>query len=140
MSLPGLTVPMGLININDNFLEYNVDTDLPPTPWIVHGDADLWVGKQSMYYAKCKMEKTYKTSDEPDVIKTVVIEMVIHYDSLLPYNMIAKTFQDVIANIMGSCNRLVGNIRVYRKGTKYKCPKTFTLVKSTDLFNMYQSI
>lgn len=120
-----------------NYLEYIIDTDIPSKAPIAHGNADLWVGKQNLYYAIVKITRQFKRKNDPYVWHLEEYELLIHCDRLLPYNEISITFQQIITEFLGPANRLFGNIKIYKKSHKYKTKDNFELIKETPLMNIW---
>jgi hypothetical protein len=66
--------------------------------------------------------------------------MVIHFDVLLPYDKLAVTVQQFIQEILGPANRIFGNVKVYRKTTKYVPKEGWYIIKETPGMNIHQKL
>lgn len=124
----------------DHCLEYIIDTSKPSQAPKCKGDADLWVNMQNMYYAEVNITKEFIKQSDPKNIHVEVYDMDIHCDLLLPYDRIAVTFQQALAEVLGPANKLVGTIKVYRKTKKYLPKEGWTIVKETPMLNIHQKL
>ncbi len=131
---------MGKLTSREHFLEYVIDTKEPPVAPKCHGDADLWVNMQNRYYAEVIITKEYIKKSEPGMIQIEEYDMTIHCDVLLPYDRIAVTFQQVLAEVLGLANRIHGTIKVYRKVDRYRPRADWYIVKETPMMNIHQKL
>lgn len=139
--MPGMLAPnQNPYVATEHYLEYIIDTAEPSRAPIVDGDAALWVRMQNMYYAVVKITRQYKVTEDPKNIHFDEYDMTIYFDVMIPYDRLAITVQQMIQQIIGPANRIFGNIKIYRKTTKYVPKDTFTLVQETPTMNIYQKL
>lgn len=125
------------LNDRDHYIEYIIDTSLPPKNPMCYGDSDLWVRMQNLYYADVTITSQYKVKGDLSNTYFEEYDMTIHCDVRLPYSKIAITFQQAIADIIGPTNRLFGVIKIYRKEKKFQLKDGFYLIKETPMLNVY---
>lgn len=128
---------MGKLDESYNYIEYEIDTDLPLKAPVVAGDADLWARMQNYYFAEVKISKEFRIKGDND-IHVESYDMIIHCDTLLPYDRIVVTFQQAIAEFLGPANRIVGTVKILRKKEKYKFKEGWWIVKDTPMMNVHQ--
>lgn len=133
---------MGKLSDRDHYIEYLIDTDKPLRNPVAEGDADLWVRMQNFYYAEIQITKRFKITGDEKNWHYEQYDMTIHCDTYLPYDRIAVTFQQALAEFLGPANHIEGVIRVYRNSSKSKfvAKDGWTLVKETPMMNVYQKI
>ena len=141
MMIPGMSnLPTNPYAATAHYLEYEIDTALPSKAPTVVGDADLWVRMQNMYYAVVKITRQYVLVGDEANIHFDEYDMVIHFDVLLPYDKLAVTVQQFIQEILGPANRIFGNVKVYRKTTKYVPKEGWYIIKETPGMNIHQKL
>lgn len=123
-----------------HYLEYEIDTALPSKAPYIEGDADLWTRMQNMYYAVVKITRQYVLVGDEANIHYDEYDMIIHFDVLLPYDKLAVTVQQFIQEILGPANRIFGNVKVYRKTTKYVPKEGWYIIKETPGMNIHQKL